>query len=322
MSTLAALKAELVEFEDGLKTTIEYLALFPDDDESKETKSMMEEQIATVSAQIAEEEAKQAASAPPPPPPADDDVPPPPPKFDMSKHPKFRKQSPEAAPSPPPHDAHAQQVFNVKDVVMAKYSDDKQWYQANIISKTGSSTDPVYTVTFKGYGNTETKRKHEIRPLHSESKKRKADGSAANSTPDQAAPVSPRPASSVTANGGAHVISAAPSVDPMLMHLQQQAKREPSKVSDGPTRMAPEPKKLKGQKQLQKNQSNWQAWSSTGPKKTGFASAATNKKKDSMFRTPDLPNAKVGFTGSGKPMQKDQARNKWTYGNGADRDED
>ncbi|KAK3061890.1 hypothetical protein LTR53_019608, partial [Teratosphaeriaceae sp. CCFEE 6253] len=94
-------------------------------------------------------------------------------------------------------------------------------------------------------------------------------------------------------------------------------KREPSKVSDGPTRMAPEPKKLKGQKQLQKNQSNWQSWAQSGPKKTGVAGATAStsagKKKDSMFRTPNLPNAKVGFTGSGKPMQKDQARAKWQF---------
>lgn len=307
MSNLAALQAELAEYEDSLNTTHEYLALFPNDEESKETKSFLEEQIATTKAQIAEEKSKQSSAAPPPPP--SEDVPPPPLKYDMSKHPKFRDSAP-----PPPADDERQQIFEVKDVVQAKYTEDKQWYQATIVSKTGSSTDPVYTVTFKGYGNTETKRKHEIRPLHPpDSKKRKADGSPAISGAPQtpASPAVHKPVSHI--NAGGHVISAAPAVDTSLMNQPQ--KREPSKVSDGPTRMAPEPKKLKGQKQLQKNQSNWQSWAASGPKKGGAAASTGGKKKDSMFRTPDLPGAKVGFTGSGKPMQKDQARSKWNFKN-------
>ncbi|KAK3673980.1 hypothetical protein LTR78_006182 [Recurvomyces mirabilis] len=313
MSNLAALQAELAEYEDGLKATKEYLTLEPNDQDSVDLIPVLNEQIATVKAQISEAKAKQNASAPPPPPP-EDDVPPPPPKYDMSKHPKFRKQSPDAAPPPPSEDSYAQQTFDVKDTVMAKFSEDKQWYQASIISKTGSSSDPLYTVTFKGYNNTETKRKHEIRPLHNESKKRKADGPPAASVPPT--PVSPKAASTPTADSG-YVISAAPSVDTNLVQQQAQ-KREPSKVSDGPTRMAPEPKKLKGQKQLQKNQSNWQNWAQSGPKKTfgSTGGAGGSKKKESMFRTPDLPGAKVGFTGSGKPMQKDQARAKWNYGGG------
>lgn len=303
MASLAALEAELAGYQEDLKVAAQYVELAPEDPDAKDTLALLEEQIAAVRSQIAAAK----ADAPPPQPPPGDEAPPPPPKYDMSKHPKFRKQSPEAAPPPPPPDTP--HTFNVRDSVMAKYSADKQWYAATIVSKTGSSADPVYTVTFKGYGDTETKRKHEIRPVHHESKKRKADGSpAVASTPSaaQPTPASPKPA-------GGHVISAAPSVDTSLVQL----KREPSKVSDGPTRMAPEPKKLKGQKQLQKNQSNWQSWAAAGPKKAGgFAGAS--KKKESMFRTPDLPNAKVGFTGSGKPMQKDQARAKWNYGGGAD----
>lgn len=165
------------------------------------------------------------------------------------------------------------------------------------------TTDPVYTVTFKGYGNTETKRKHEIRAFFDNSKKRKADGAPAAPAPSQQEPASPKPAQ------GAGVIRAAPSVDTTLVQ-----KREPSKVSDGPTRMAPEPKKLKGNKVLEKGKSNWQDFQKAGPKKTSFGSAKLGK--DSQFRTPDLPNARVGFTGSGKPMQKDQARKTWKYPEG------
>lgn len=304
MSKLARLERELAERQNDVQTCDEMLALEPNDSDARETKDMLEEQIADLNAQIAAERAKQTtfeAPPPPPSPPHNDDAPPPPPqKYDMSKHPKFAKTSSEAPPPPP--DEAQQTVFNVKDVVMAKYSEDKQWYQASIISKTGSSTDPVYTVTFKGYGNTETKRKHEIRPVHAESKKRKADSSPAVAAPQT--PASPKAVS----NGA--VISAAPSVDHTLVQ-----KREPSKVSDGPTRMAPEPKKLKGNKALEKSKSSWNDWQKSGPKK---AAMTAPKKKDSQFRTPDLPNAKVGFTGSGKPMQKDQARAKWNYGAGDD----
>ncbi|KAI7717219.1 hypothetical protein KC322_g2473, partial [Hortaea werneckii] len=231
-----------------------------------------------------------------PPPPSEDA---PSPKIDMSKHPKFRKQSPEASP-PPPDEPQQPTIFNVKDTVMAKYSEDKQWYQATIVTRTGSQADPVYTVTFKGYGNTETKRKYEIRPVHVESKKRKADASPAVSAPQTPAPPVP------TAAGG-HIISAAPAVDTSLV----REKREPSKVSDGPTRMAPEPKKLKGNKALEKGKASWNDWQKSGPKKPATGAV---KKKESMFKTPDNPNARVGFTGSGKAMTKDQTRSKWNYG--------
>lgn len=301
---LLKLEAELAECEENVKTCNDMLAFEPDDVDANETKALYEEQIPALKAQIAAEKAKYSTIAPPPPPPPADDGPPPPPpapKYDMSKHPKFRRASPDAPPPPPDEAQQQQAVFEVKDVVMAKWSEDKQWYQASVISKTGSSSDPVYTVTFKGYGNTETKRKHEIRPVHAENKKRKADGSPAVIAPQT--PASPKPATTA----GGHVISAAPSVD----HTLVQQKREPSKVSDGPTRMAPEPKKLKGNKALEKGKSSWNSWQQSGPKKSALAAP---KKKDSMFRTPDLPNAKVGFTGSGKPMQKDQARSKWVFG--------
>ncbi|RMY81894.1 hypothetical protein D0862_12200 [Hortaea werneckii] len=295
-NTLDKLQEELAECEGNIKTCDEMLALEPEDESAKETKSMMEDMVKDLKQQITAEKAKQSASAPPPPPPSDDA---PPSKVDMSKHPKFSKQSPEAPP-PPPDEPQQPTIFNVKDTVMAKYSEDKQWYQATVVTRTGSQADPVYTVTFKGYGNTETKRKYEIRPVHIENKKRKADASPAVSAPQTPAPPIP-------AAGGGHIISAAPAVDTSLV----REKREPSKVSDGPTRMAPEPKKLKGNKALEKGKASWNDWQKSGPKKPATGAV---KKKESMFKTPDNPNARVGFTGSGKAMTKDQTRSKWNYG--------
>lgn len=279
MSSLAELESELAAREDDLNTCKEMLALDPNDADALETIPVLETEIADLKSKIA---AKKAEAPPPPPP--DDDVPPPPPKYDMSKHPKFRNPSPEAPPPPP---EETQVVFNVKDLVMAKWSEDKQWYQATIVSKTGSSTDPVYKVTFKGYGNTETKRKHEIRAIV-ENKKRKADGSPAVPAPaqQQPTPASPKPVQHVQQNGA--VISAAP-----LIETNIPKKKEPSKVSDGPTRLPPEPKKLKGSKALDKQKSSWQDFQKTGPKKAALSGAAPKKMgKDSMFRTPNQPGAK------------------------------
>ncbi|KAI6842840.1 hypothetical protein KC332_g3985 [Hortaea werneckii] len=300
--TLDKLQEELAECEGNIKTCDEMLALEPEDESAKETKSMMEDMVKDLQQQINAEKAKQSSAAPPPPPLAEDA---PSPKIDMSKHPKFRKLSPEAPP-PPPDEPQQPIIFNVKDTVMAKYSEDKQWYQATIVTRTGSQADPVYTVTFKGYGNTETKRKYEIRPVHVESKKRKADASPAVSVPQTPAPPMPAP-------GAGHIISAAPAVDTSLV----REKREPSKVSDGPTRMAPEPKKLKGNKALEKGKASWNDWQKSGPKKPATGAV---KKKESMFKTPDNPNARVGFTGSGKAMTKDQTRSKWNYGPAPDED--
>lgn len=293
--SVQALQAELAQRQDDLNTVNEMLAMEPDYADALESKPTLEADIADLKAQIAALNAKQDAAAPAPA--GDDDDAPLPPKYDMSKHPKFRKASPETPP-PPPEDTLV--VFNVKDIVQAKFSEDKQWYPATITSKTGSNADPVYKVTFKGYGNTETKRKFEVRPLENP-KKRKAEAPPTVSTPP--APPSPKRASNGTPVNSA-VISAAPAID-----TNKPVKREPSKVSDGPTRMAPEPKKLKGSKTLDKAKSSWQSWQSSGPKKFGAGGAAPKKvNKESQFRTPDLPGAKVGFTGSGRPMQKDPTR--------------
>lgn len=222
------------------------------------------------------------------------------PKWDLTKHPKFRDASQDIPPPLPPPAEEAPQVFNVKDVVLAKWSSDRLFWEATIISKTGSSADPVYTVSFKADGAKETKRKHEVRAIPN--KKRKADGPpAAVSTPPVSASPQPR------TNGA--VISAPPVVDTSLIQ-----KREPSMVSDGPTRMKPEKKKLKGNKQLEGKQNNWQSFMKTGPKKTNVAAT---KPKDSMFRTPDAPSAKVGVIGSGKGITKDQSRAKWGGGAGS-----
>ncbi|SMY19716.1 unnamed protein product [Zymoseptoria tritici ST99CH_1A5] len=275
MPSLAALQAELAEAQENLDTCIETIKLGMEDEETVAMKDQFAEEVASLKTQIAAKKATAADVPPPPPPPSGDNA---------LEHSAAHETT-----------DTTRADFKVGDHVQAKYSADKQWYPATVVSKTGSSADPVYTVSFTGYNEKENKRKFEVRPAD---KKRKAEA-----PPD--VPVPPKPSSPVR-NG--NVISAAASIDASLVQ-----KKEPSKVSDGPTRMAPAPKKLKGNKQLEKSKSSWKDWQSAGPKKSAGAAALKKMGKESQFRTPDLPNAKVGFTGSGKPMSKDVARTRFNY---------
>ncbi|CZT16554.1 uncharacterized protein RCC_02388 [Ramularia collo-cygni] len=288
MASIQALQEELAGHQSDLEACLQAIASDPTDTDLVQMKDLVQQQIATTEAEI--DLLKRAQSVPPPPPA---------PKFDMSKHPKYQKGLPEDGPPPPPPEESYTAVFNTGDSVVAKYSADKQWYPGTIISKTGSTADPVYVVSFTGYSEKETKRKHEVRAA--ENKKRKAEGSLSATAP-------PAPSSPVVIG---NVTSGAASIDPTL--VQQ---REPSKVSDGPTRMQPAPKKLKGAKALEKNKSSWGDWQKNGPKKAIVGAPSKKLAKDSMFRTPDMANlnAKVGITGSGKPMSKDVQRQKYVYG--------
>ena len=192
-------------------------------------------------------------------------------KWSKENHPAFQAgfRKP-ATPLSPTEEPQGPTSFSVNDNVLAKWvSGDKSFYPARITSITGSSSKPVYIVTFKSYSTTETLSAHDIKPISSESRKRKADG-----TPGT--PTTP------TLPAKSNVISAAADIDP---DLASQAKKEPSKVSDGPTRPAKVPRKVKANKELEAGKSKWQDFSSKG--KTGKSA-----KKDSMFRTPDGVNAR------------------------------
>ena len=170
---------------------------------------------------------------------------------------------------------HSSIAFQVNDSVLAKWkTGDKAWYPAKIVSITGSKAKPIYIVTFKSYATTETLSAFDIKPI-GDSKKRKAEGDLAKATSNGPATSSQQAHSSV--------ISAAASIDP---DLASQAKREPSKVSDGPTRPAKVPRKVKANKELEAGKSKWQEFSTKGVKK------GPSTKKDSMFRTPEGVNAR------------------------------
>jgi survival of motor neuron-related-splicing factor 30 len=207
--------------------------------------------------------------APPPEAPREPSPPTEKPKWSKENHPAFQPgyRRPGA---PPPEEESAPVTFKVNDTVLARWtSGDKAFYPARITSITGSSANPVYYVTFKSYGNTESVRGPDIKPMQSaESKKRKVDGS----------PVTP----STPTSAPSGVISAAADINPALATA---AKMEPSKVSDGPPKPPKIPKKIKAKKELEAGKNKWQDFSAKG--KLGKST-----KKESMFRTGDSVTAR------------------------------
>ena len=249
-----------------LETVQSGLQADPDNSELQNLRIELEEVISLTEVAIAELKPA-SASVPakkPSPPPIKE-------KWSKENHPAFqagyRKPT---APQSPMDEPQTPTTFSVNDNVLAKWkSGDKAFYPARITSITGSSSKPVYIVTFKSYSTTETLSAHDIKAISSDSKKRKADGTPGTPT-----------TTSLPAN--TNVISAAANIDPTLA---SQAKKEPSKVSDGPTRPAKVPRKVKANKELEAGKSKWQDFSTKGK-------SSKVAKKDSMFRTPESVNAR------------------------------
>lgn len=306
MASLVELREQLEMHNELLAATNEFLQHDPTDAETLQSQAETKADIARLETQIkaliASSDKSNSSLIPGSPAPSST----------TSKH---------AAPPPPPssNTATANVVsFSVGDHVQAKWSEDQSFYPAIVLSKTGNPNNPQYTVKFTGYGNTETKKANELRAVDSSKKRKAEDPPRASSTTSQMShapppppPPPPPPSSSSTkpGNDGAF-ISAAPSVDASLAK-----KRVPSMVSDGPTRLPREPKKLKSNKALDSAKNTWQAFQKSGPKVSGSMSAP--KQKESQFRVGNQPGAKVGFTGSGKGMQKDTTRPLWK-GNAVD----
>lgn len=301
---VAALEGEVKEYRLQLEQVALSLQNDPDSVELQSLKTELEEVITLTESAIAELKPQPA------PVPGKSSIPPVKEKWSKENHPAYQAgyRKPEAE----VEESSAPATFSVNETVRARWkTGDGEFYNARITSITGSASNPVYIVTFKNYGNTETLSARDLRPLSVEAKKRKADGISGSSTP-----IPPPPPSNPS------VISAAASVDPALA---QQAKREPSKVSDGPIRPAKVPRQVKAKKELEAGQNKWQDFQKS--KKIGKSS-----KKDSMFRTGESVNARgksanlmirgmckltiylvVGFTGSGQQMRKDPSRTRHIY---------
>ncbi|KAL3476273.1 hypothetical protein BJX99DRAFT_228205 [Aspergillus californicus] len=286
MTDVAALEAEVKEFKLQLETIQTSLQVDPENKELQNLKAELEEFITLTETSIIE----LLAAAPP----ANSSTAP-------AKSKGYRddytpKPSHRGTPAEQSEDSPAPVSFSVNEHVLARWiSGDNSFYPARITSITGSSSNPVYIVSFKSYGTVESLTAKDLKPIsNSDSRKRKADGSPGSYSNQSPAPQHPH----------ASVISAAADINPALA---TQARNEPSKASDGPARPTKAARKVKANKELEAGKNKWK----------DFASKAKHgKKKESMFRTGDGVNARVGFTGSGQQMRKDPTRTRHVYQQG------
>ena len=275
----------------------------PDNAELQGLKTELEDFITLTETSIAE------LKPPAPPAPPASKPAPPPTKETWHKEPrKPAADHADEAPPPPPAS------FAVNDNVLARWvSGDNAFYPARVTSITGSSSNPVYLVSFKSYATVENLTAKDLRPISGhDSRKRKADGPSGTSA-------SPSPAPTAHPN----VISAAADINPTLANKIRQ---EPSKAGDGPARPAKVPRKVKATKELEEGKNKWKDFAAKTKGKHG--------KKESMFRTGEGVNARgmkilvpgssvyipmlisfltVGFTGSGQQMRKDPTRTRHIY---------
>ncbi|KAK2590148.1 hypothetical protein QQS21_012177 [Conoideocrella luteorostrata] len=268
MSGVAALEEEQQQYREQLDIILQQLRDDPDNAELLSLQEELNNLIALLNENIAELQPNQASKAA-----AKEPTPPPQPeKWSRENHPAFKK-----APAPVEEKEEPAPTYHVNDTIMAKWmSGDKNFYQARITSITGSAANPIYTVKFKSYDNTETLRSKDLKPI---SNKRK---------PDEPAP----------APAGPGVVSSAGAT--MYPGAQDEAQKGDEVAK------APKPKKIKAKKELEAGKAKWQAFNSK-------SKMAKSGKKESMFRTPEGIHGRVGFTGSGQAMRKDPARSRHVY---------
>ena len=269
----------------------------PDNSELLGLKAELEEYITLTEISIAELKPPATASKPAPPP-----------KESWKVHTPGKSNADTIEEAHPPAPAS----YRVNDTVLARWvSGDGSYYPARITSITGSSSNPIYLVSFKSYSTMENLTSKDIRPVAGIDRKRKADGTPGSSASPSPAPPPP------------NVISAAADINPALA---SQVRQEPSKVEDGPARPAKVPRKVKANKELEEGKNKWKDFAAKTKTKGKLG------KKDSMFRTGDSVNARgtfdlvyhfcssganhlwaVGFTGSGQQMRKDPTRTRHIY---------
>ncbi len=170
------------------------------------------------------------------------------------------------------------------DTVMAKWvSGDHQFYAAKVTSVTGSTDAPVYTVRFLEYTESQTLQSHQIKRI-TESKKRSVEIKL-----DAARPKPPPPP---------------PGLAPV----------------NAPPPPPPRQKLQKEKAELDKGKESWKTFATKGPKRRkGEVGRKRPIGEDSMFRTPDEIEGRVGVIGSGRAMTKENGvREKHKYDAGHD----
>jgi len=163
--------------------------------------------------------------------------------------------------------------FEKGNVVMAKWSVDKQYYEATILNVISPTS---YQIVFNGYGNEEVVNDSDIKEI----------ASKVETTP--AANNKKRPYSTIVA---------APSTELTNPHaVDPEKKKKLKKKKEANINK-------KEQEQIKKQQS-WKLFAKNNSKIS---------KNVSIFKTPTEYNGKVGFSGSGRPMTEFSEKKKHIY---------
>ncbi|OUM57449.1 hypothetical protein PIROE2DRAFT_17573 [Piromyces sp. E2] len=165
--------------------------------------------------------------------------------------------------------------FEKGNVVMAKWSVDKQYYEATILNVISPTS---YQIVFNGYGNEEVVNDSDIKEIAP-----KAEAAPAADGNSKKRPYS--------------TIIAAPSTELTNPHAVDPERKKKIKKKKEANYNKKEQEQLKKQK----------AWNL-------FAKSNSKISKNvSIFKTPTEYNGKVGFSGSGRPMTEFSERKKHIY---------
>lgn len=179
-----------------------------------------------------------------------------------------------AAP-PPPLNLTSPGFFAVGTVCEAKYSADGVWYKAKI---DGILEGGKYQVTYVDYGNKEVVSIANIKPLREEVRQSKNAPLKRPSVPDSI-----------------QVIPKSLQILPTDTEDERAAKKKKVHAIKSANRL----KNLEEERNVVKN--NWVKFQAKPKKKVPMT--LTNKKKGSIFASPDTIDGKVGVTGSGMYFQ-------------------
>ncbi|KAL9353698.1 hypothetical protein Peur_051668 [Populus x canadensis] len=191
-------------------------------------------------------------------------------------------------------EADQHEKFPIGSKVQAVWSEDGEWYDATVEDLTPNG----YYVTFDGWGNREEVDPDNVRPVEFN------------------ALLEAEKVAEATKQAIKRKIAQAASVDFQSRTLPAKLRIEPDDSEDVKAAKRKKIHSFKSKMRFEqlevaqnKRQNAWQQFQTTKgkTKKVGFFSG---RKRESIFKSPDDPNGKVGVTGSGKGLTEFQKREK------------
>ncbi|KAK6915843.1 Survival motor neuron, Tudor domain [Dillenia turbinata] len=200
------------------------------------------------------------------------------------------------------HYADQYEQFPVGTKVQAVWSEDGEWYDATIEALTPNG----YVVCYNGWGNKEEVDPDNIRPIQGGVVDALVEAEREAEATKQA--IKRKIAQAAAADFQSKSLPAKLRIEPddpedVVKNLTKAAKRK--KIHAFKSKMRVEQLEVT----QNKRQNAWQQFQTTKgrAKKVGFFSG---RKRESIFKSPDDPNGKVGVTGSGKGLTEFQKREK------------